>query len=455
MQLKKVLVKKIIHPLIEIKKGTSTMTYLDFYNKSQWWGRQKLRDLQAKKVRQLINYAYSNVPYYRKVFKNNDIVPGDVRDEEDLSKIPILTHETIRRNLRDLISIGKSQGSLLRFQTAGTTGHPLISYKDRNEISSGLAALYRGWKWCGYHIGEKRAIVWGVPTTFSWRDAMKGKMERFLTRSVLVPAWSLDERKIKYFINILNAKKPRFLAGYASIIYLFADFINHNRLNLKFDPVGVSTTAEPIVGFQRNAIEEAFGCEVFDQYGCAEVFSIGFECEEHLGLHISSERVYVEFLDLKDNSPVSEGEIGRIVVTSLENYGMPIIRYDTEDLGIRSEESCTCGRHLPLINSIVGRKNDMIKLPNGSVLHGLFFTYTLQDVDWIMKYGINQFQVVQKKENSILLKIRSKHEPDQKDLESYKQLVEKYLGNVIFEIEFVDDIPVSPSGKRRYVISEV
>jgi len=416
----------------------------------------KLRELQEKKIETMMSYVYGYVPYYRKAFKTMNLRPEDIKNTKDLEKIPVLSHSDVRQNLEDLISANKSRGSLFRCQTTGTTGHPLILYKDKNEIGSANACLFRGWRWCGYQLGEKRMLVWIRRLVTSKYSSLKERLVRFLTRSVFMDAMDLSENKLEDFVNSLNVAKPTFLSGCASAIYLLANFINRRGADLKFDLNGISTTVEPLLSFQRKEIEKAFHCEVFDQYGCTEINSLGFECEEHKGLHIPIERVHIEFLDVNEDSPVSEGETGRIVVTCLENYGMPLIRYDTGDLGIKNEESCSCGRNLPLMDSIVGRTIDLIKLPNGNVVYGPFFMYALEDLEWIAKYGIIQLQVVQKKQDHILLKLQSQKKPSQHALGSFEGLMKRRLGeDVVFDIEFVNHIPVSASGKRKYIISEV
>lgn len=431
------------------------MKWLRFYEKSQWWRYEKLEELQEKKIRKMINYVYNNVGYYRKAFKDRNLRPEDIRNAKDLERIPLLTHQDVRQNLGDLISANKPMWSMIRCQTTGTTGHPLILYKDRNETESSEACLLRGWRWCGYRIGDKSALIWGRRLVFSKFSSLRRKLVRSLTRSVFIDAWNLGEKRIKDIVKKLNAEKPTFLSGYASPIYLLANFINQKGADVEFNLNGISTTAEPLLSFQRKEIEKAFNCEVFDQYGSTEINSLGFECKEHMGLHIPIERVHIEFLDPKDDSPVSKGETGRVVVTCLENYGMPLIRYDTEDLGIKKEESCSCGRNLPLMNPIIGRTIDLIRLPNGNAIFGGFFFYALEDLEWIAKYGIIQFQVVQKKLDYFILKIESQKRPSQQALESFEGLMKRHLGDVVFNVEFVDQIPVSASGKRRYIISEV
>jgi len=451
MRFKKSLVKNAFFPLIH----RETMKRLYFYEKSQWWNPTKLRELQEKKIRKMIRYAYNNVPYYRKIFKDINLQPEDIQKREDLAKIPVLTHQDVRQNLDDLTSAEKPKSSLFRCQTTGTTGHPLILYKDKSELGSSKACLYRGWKWCGYQIGEKKALIWGRRLKTSKYASLKKNLKQYLLRSLFIGAWDLSEEKIEFSIKRLLAANPTFLSGYVSAIYLYADFVNRRGSNIKFNLKGVSTTAEPLLGFQRREIAKAFQCDVFDQYGCGEVNSLGFECEEHMGLHVPIERVHIEFLGLKDDSPASEGERGRVVVTCLENYGMPFIRYDTEDLGIKREEFCTCGRKLPLMDQITGRTLDLIKLPNGKVIYPGFFMYVLEELEWIAKYGIIQFQLVQEKLNHIVLKIQSQKQPSQQTLKSFEHFVKKQLEDVAFDIQFVDRIPVSASGKRKYMISEV
>ena len=451
MQLRKYLIKNFVLPVISRKM----LKWLNFYEKSQWWRPAKLRALQENKLRKMMNYVYNNVPYYRKVFKHKNLRPEDIKNTEDLEKIPVLSHEDVRQNAVDLISVDKSIGSLLRCQTTGTTGHPLVLYKDKNELGSGIACLFRGWGWCGYQIGDKRALVWGRRLVTSKYASMKANLLNSLKRTILLGAWNLGEEKIEYFVKRLNAAKPTFLSGYVSPINLLANFINQKGVDLDFNLKGISTTAEPLLGFHRREIEKAFRCEVFDQYGSGEVNSLGFECEEHMGLHVPIERVHIEFLDEEDDSPVSVGEKGRIVVTCLENYGMPLIRYDTEDLGVGREGSCSCGRKLPLMDSIIGRRIDLIRLPNGNVIYGGLFAIALQDLEWTTKYGLTQFQLVQKKLDYIVLKIQTQKKPSQQALKLFKGLMKEHLGDVALDIDIVDQIPVLAFDKRRYIISEV
>ena len=134
MRLKESLIRNLVFPLIDIANRESVLRYLDLYEKSQWWNLEKLERMQEKKLRALIRYAWNNVPYYRRIFKTANVKPEEIKNIEDLENIPILTHENGRRYLDDLIAVNIPRRSLTRFQTGGATGHPLLLYKDKNEI---------------------------------------------------------------------------------------------------------------------------------------------------------------------------------------------------------------------------------------------------------------------------------------------------------------------------------
>ncbi|NIO36480.1 hypothetical protein GTO27_02130, partial [Candidatus Bathyarchaeota archaeon] len=184
-----------------------------------------MKKLQENKIRNMIEYAYYNVPYYQRVFKKRNLRPENIQNAEDLKRIPVLTHESVRQHQDDLIATTRPKDSLFRCQTGGTTGHPLVVYEDKNELSSAQACLYRGREWCGYPIGEKRALIWGRPLAASTYATLKSSVTRLLTRCVFIGAWYLGQRRIVEIIDRLNATKPVFISGYTSPICLVADFI--------------------------------------------------------------------------------------------------------------------------------------------------------------------------------------------------------------------------------------
>jgi phenylacetate-CoA ligase len=238
------------------------------------------------------------------------------------------------------------------------------------------------------------------------------------------------------------------LVGYASALERFAKFVQAHHLDdVKFS--GVTSTAEVLYPSQRELIERTFGCEVVNRYATRELGGIACECLEHTGLHIGVGEVYVEIL--RDGVAVPVGEEGDIVVTNLNNYGMPFIRYRVGDIGQLSDAVCPCGRGLPMMEVVRGRTSDMFKTKDGRVVHGEFFTHLF--------YGISEarrFQVIQKSYDHILVSVVEKSPLPPERLVFIERAIKDVMGSdVTVEFRFPQSIALQSSGKYRFTISEV
>ena len=208
--------------------------------------------------------------------------------------------------------------------------------------------------------------------------------------------------------------------------------------------------AETLFDFMRELIERQFDCKVFDHYGGGEVHSVAFECEQHSGYHITAENMIIEFIKA-DNTPAKPGEEGELVITDLNNYATPFIRYNIEDVGVPSDKMCKCCRGLPMMSSLEGRSSEIIELPNGRFV---FIGY------WVVLFetvaGIDQFQVVQESPTILLVKIVKNSKFTSNDVTHIIENIRKLGGDKLeLELKFVDSIPPSKSGKRRFVVSRV
>jgi phenylacetate-CoA ligase len=197
-------------------------------------------------------------------------------------------------------------------------------------------------------------------------------------------------------------------------------------------------------------IEEAFRCPVFDRYGCREFGNIAHECGQHNGYHINVERFVIEILN-DHGKPVEPGESGEIIVTDLDNYGFPFIRYRTGDMAVASARICSCGRGLPLLKSIEGRVFDVVKAPNGNRIAGTFWTLALRSVP-----GVKHFQIEQISIDQLIVRIVKDYDYSIKSETAIIDLIRDKCGNNIeIEMIYTDNIPVTLSGKRRFIISHV
>lgn len=262
------------------------------------------------------------------------------------------------------------------------------------------------------------------------------------------PAINLRKEILEIYAKKMIEFEPKFIRGYPSSIYFFADFLKEKGVDL-IRPRAVLTTAEMLLPYQRKLIEEVFQCDVFDGYGAFDGGTAALECEEHCGYHMAVEKVVMEFVD-EDGNPVAEGEDGRIIATDLFNYAMPFIRYDTGDMGAYSIEECSCGRKLPLMKKILGRTTDILRFSNGAVLSGPSFTLIFKDFD------IKQYQVVQTDDDSMVVKIIKGKTYSEKDTENIYRVLKNAVGDEVeVKFEFVDYISPTKSGKWKIVISQV
>ena len=173
------------------------------------------------------------------------------------------------------------------------------------------------------------------------------------------------------------------------------------------------------------------------------------ECEAHTGLHVLADVRYLEFL--REGQPVQNGDFGEIIVTDLTNYAMPFIRYQTSDLGRPQSQSCVCGRGFPLIQEITGRSSDVLSAPNGRYVHGEYFTHLFYGVP-----GVRRFQVHQKTLHDVEILVEGDLELPAETLAEMRRKIMAQMGErVAVTFHMVDEIPLTPSGKYRFTISDV
>jgi len=427
--------------------GINILRYLTELKKTQWWSPVQLGELQDQRLRLLIKHAYANVPYYRRAFRERKLMPDDIKTKEDLHKLPTLTKDIIRKRFSDLKAVNFDSWKPWLSRTGGSTGEPLKFYITKTNISVGWACNFRGWEWAGYRLGD-RCVTFGGSSIVPTQKPKSSKRLRYaIERNLPLSAVSMNKRIMNHYTKKIRQFKPKFIRGYPSAIYVFAEHMKEAHVD-DIDPKAIFTTAEVLYPIQRKAIENQFGCRVFDGYGARDGGANAMECSEHSGLHVSVESVVIEFK--KDNETVSYGESGRMLCTDLFNYAMPFIRYAVGDIGTPTDELCPCGRGLPLIKSIEGRTADIIELGNGTVLSGPAFTLLFKEFD------IEQYQIVQTARNRLLIKIVEGSSYTEKDTNDILDIIGSHAGeDVQVNIRIVDNIPTTKSGKRRFFISKV
>jgi phenylacetate-CoA ligase len=321
------------------KKGIKIMFvrqlfYLTKLLKQQWLEPEKLEKLQEIRLRKLVCYTYKYVPFYHNFFRLNRIKPKDIKTINDLKKLPIIRKEEIRKNLKSFVSTKLKKYAIRK--TSGTTGPPLTIFCDKRFEDYWISLYARALLNVGYKPWEKIAYISSESPTTKFYNYFGFMRKCFLSRDLpeMEQLRKIKEEKAKVIISSVSD------AMRLSSKIMETDF----SLNPKFIVVG----AEKLTGKSRKKIENAFNTTVYEWYGATEFMYIAWECKEH-SLHINEDCI-IEFL--KGNEDVSSGERGRIIITCLENYAMPLIRYEIGDTAIPVYERCKCGRNLPIMKHI-------------------------------------------------------------------------------------------------------
>ncbi len=420
--------------------------------KTQWYAREDLKELQWQKLKKLLQHANKNVSYYQKKFQKLGLSPEDINGPEDFIKLPFLTKEDIRNNFSDL----KAQNikHFVADCTSGSAGTPLNFFKERSTSGYFLAAKYRGHRWHNIDIGDKEVKFWGLPIDQKpkWREHTKD----FILNRTLFVAFDISRDTLSQHFKTCLRIRPKYMYGYSSALYRFARYlkeesIDATRLNLK----GVISTSEVLYDFERELIEHVFKCPVINEYGACEAGVMAFECPAGK-MHIAVENVYLETIK-EDGQPAMPGELGEIAVTELNNYAMPFIRYKIGDLAVLldEEEKCKCARGLPLLGEIVGRALDTAITPTGKLLHAHVFNYIIRSA---ISQGadIKEFKIIQKDKQRLLIRVVA----SKKLREEYRNYIAEQIKNsmgedIIIDFEEVESIPLEKHGKFRFFSSEI
>jgi phenylacetate-CoA ligase len=439
--------RRVFEPLGMLKSGSALRENWRELERTQYLPESVLKERQWLKLGALLRFAGERNDFYRDRFKQAGIDPGAVSPAE-LAQLPILTKADVRGNLDAMISRGFDKAALLHFKTGGSTGKALDIYLTEACSELRNACARRHDRWAGWEVGEPVAAVWGNPhlaTTF------KEKLKNWLvTPFIHLDTMSVSEQSVRAFVSEWEKVRPTLLFGHAHSLFLLARLLSDLHIS-HLAPKGILSTSMMLLPHERRVIEAVFGVRVTDRYGCEEVSLIASECERHEGMHLNLDNLLVEFLK-DDGRPAAAGEQGRIVVTDLSNTAMPFIRYQVEDLGIPSDRRCSCGRGLPLMESVTGRVADFLKKRNGEQVAGISLIENT-----LTKYpGIDQMQIVQNSYLDFCIKLVAGAGYNQEvEAELTDYFIRTFDGDLRISIDRVGAIEPEPSGKYRFSICRI
>lgn len=432
-------------------RKTHIVPTLDFLMKSQLWSEEEMSAYRLAKLQHLVNHAFNHVPYYRDLFNENHILPDDIRSPDDLEKIPLLTKEIARENQKRLIADNISMRFAKHGKTGGTTGAPLEVYKDTTDRSFAWASYYRWYTWIGIAKEERVLTLWGAKLVLSssLKQKFTDNLAAILENSYTLNSFDLGEKTAGEFYKKLIRINPVLLKGYVSSLLILANYMKENSLPPNKGLRALSGTSEMIMPAHRILLENTFRVPFYDQYGCGEASAVSYECTSHRGLHINEEHVIVECLDA--NGKKITDTPGRVVVTTLDNYVMPFIRFENGDIASLSSDRCTCGINSQLMSHVDGRIAETITIRNGAKVHGVFFSDILFELN-ITTDLVKRFQVTQHKDGSVDFLLESSSVIPDSLLETLEKSLQRFLDKVTIKV--VSFIPQEENGKFRYIITE-
>lgn len=431
-------IKNLILPLGDLLNKSNYYDRLKYWRKVDFYSEDQLFKLQKKNLSSLLKYSVNNVDSY------SSISLRGTNPYQWIKNFPILTKEIIRANSKSLISKNISLKSLIKYSSSGSTGVQTSVFMNKKEQANIRAILTHWWEWSGYTIGSRIAQTGMSPD----RGLLKS-IKDLLFKTYYIVAFSLTENELKLICNKLQKINNYYLVGYASSLNVIAEYALINNYNIKLK--AVISLGDKLFSHYKKNLEKAFKCKTFDTYGCNEGFLIASQKDLEYK-YIMSPHVYLEILD-NDNNPVPDGEMGHVVVTRLDAYSMPLIRYKIGDLAIKLPRNKYPEKRefqYPLLQQIVGRETDIIELPNKKKLIVHSFTGIFEYIT-----EIKQFQVVQNDLKGILIRYIKSDNFSQSTLTHIVNELQKYIQEPSFKINFeeVSNIANSDSGKPQIIIS--
>ena len=408
-------------------------------------------EITRRRLGAVLAHAVARVPYYR---QRLDLDTESVRRDPyaALARLPLLTREAVRVNFEDLKSDDVDRRRCTLNTTGGSTGEPVVLLQDAEYSAAVVAGLMRNWDMVGRRFGQRAYWLWGSHRdVLAGSKGMKARVGNAITGDRWLNAFHMSTDEAMGWARRIDGGPPSVMCAYAQSAYEFARILERSAVSIQ-GLSAVITSAGTLHPFMREQIEQRLGARVFNRYGSREFGSIACEVCEAGYLHVFPWSVHLEIVD-ETGRPVADGRTGEIVVTSLLNHAMPLIRYTIGDRGRMEPGVCRCGWRGQVLREVTGRVVDTFVTADGTLVDGEYFTHLLYFRHWVRK-----FQVVQRSIESVefVIALYAGHEPDRADLAAIADGTRAVMGSKC-EVAFtyVHDLDRPDSGKFRYTISEV
>ncbi len=411
---------------------------------------EQLRALRDARLRAIVRYAAETVPYYRGLFQQEGIDPGDIRTVADLERLPLLEKDTVRKDPRLFVSTSRRGRNAISFTTSGTTGTPLEIYHDRYSLLANIAFGER----------QRTVISKAFGKEFRYRElainypgSLTDKVRNFCHQMTFIPirpercSLSILE-PVERIVSGINRFRPDVIISFGSYLETLFRILTLQEIRMHLPRV-IVYGGDGMSRESKELIEAKFGISVLSSYQAVESFKIGFFCEERRGFHLHSDLCHVKVIDT-DGAKLASGRKGEVVISNFVNRGTVLLNYRLGDIGVFSSQQCSCGRTLPLLSELEGRVEDIIYWTDGGFVHPRAVWGVLKK-----KSEVLQYQLIQ-------------HEPEQFELRlvtidenTYKRVITDILAGLQSLLGasaqinhgFYEELQREAGGKFRTVIS--
>ena len=436
--------EKALLPAADLITRQRVIASYRFFRDSQWWPLDRLLEFQEKRLRETLQTAYAQVPFYRERFDRHGISVEHILNRYDLARVPPVTKDDLREAYPDRC-VRKTPYPVREFFTSGSSGRPFAVKVDSLTLSDARALMFLRANFSGWEIGDPF-----LQTGMSLDRGVVKWAKDLLLGVKYVSAFDLSDAVLDRYLSIIEDRHLRFVMGYPGSVFFLARRARQVGFNHRLQ--GIVCWGDNLYRNYRQEMERAFGCRVTDTYGCGEGIQVAAQCGEGEGAyHIFMPHVIVEVVD-NDGIPVPAGQPGTILLTRLDSGAMPLIRYRVGDMGRMGQKiACSCQRGLETMAAIDGRDTDVVITPRGNRLIVHFFT-------GIFEYfpSIDTFRITQDHPDAIRVEIvpRPNFQAEHWD-QIKKEILDKGDPDLKIEMALVPDIKPESSNKRRFVVSRL
>jgi phenylacetate-CoA ligase len=424
-----------------------TLADLAWLERCEHLSKERLEQIQAKRLRAIVAHAADNVPFYAKLYESLDMDPTGIRRLSDLRTLPIVTKQQFRDiPLTERTAIGTDVKSCRTRTTSGSTGIPITVLIEPSAMARRVALWLRRFRAYGIGLRDRVCIVIPGERHKSFFSSSTGATGFIMKSKIRTLSLAEDIRENADLISRWN---PTVIVGPASYHRTLIKFFEETGRDLGLRVV--IANGEMLDGLTRKQMAEKYHTDsVFETWGAAEVGPMAWECPTHSGYHVNAESIIVEFL--REGLPVARGEPGELCVTNLYRRATPAVRYLLGDVATLVDEDCPCGRGLPLMKQKLGRLVDYVIARNGTLVSPYRIMQVLEDV-----VGVAQYRVIQDSKGHIEVQaaVNANVISPDRTVKELEQNCRQLFGDTPVTVRQVARVDAPGKGKSRLVESHL